>query len=112
MGKLLDYALEDGDFKAIFTQENFKTSSTLDHPEGILLESTVLSKLHGRRQDGFEILGGKSGTTSQAGQSWISLGVKNNQEYLAVVMGAEFKDYKHLNDHQIDDTIKIFENIN
>jgi D-alanyl-D-alanine carboxypeptidase (penicillin-binding protein 5/6) len=46
MAKLLDYALDNGHFRAIFTKETFNTTSTLDHPGGIVLQSTVLSKLH------------------------------------------------------------------
>ncbi len=68
MAKILDYALDNGDFRAIFTKETFLTTSTLDHPGGILLKSTVLSRLHNISQKGFQIIGGKSGTTSQAGQ--------------------------------------------
>ncbi|MDN6195032.1 MAG: hypothetical protein L0I93_00895, partial [Atopostipes suicloacalis] len=111
MAKLLDYALEDGDFRAIFTKRNFKTTATLDHPDGILLESTVLSKLSDQSQKDFEIIGGKSGTTSEAGQSWITLGVKDKEEYIAVVMGAEFSDMKNRENHQITDTLKLYEAI-
>lgn len=111
MAKLLDYALEDGDFRAIFTKKNFITTKTLDHPDGVYLESTVLSKLDPESQKGFEIIGGKSGTTREAGQSWITLAEKDGNEYIAVVMGAEFTDYDHLNHHQIKDTLKVYEEI-
>lgn len=111
MAKLLDVALEDGDFRAIFTKPTFQTSATLDHPEGILLQSTVLSKLENVSQNGFEIIGGKSGTTLKAGQSWLTLGVKDGQEYIAVAMGAPFDDMNNRNDQQIEDTIKLFETI-
>ncbi|KZE72070.1 hypothetical protein AV545_16655 [Paenibacillus jamilae] len=46
MGKLLDYALDNNDFKKRFTQETYLTTSTTDDPEGILLESTVLENRH------------------------------------------------------------------
>lgn len=111
MAKLLDYALEDGDFRAIFTKKNFITTKTLDHPDGVYLESTVLSKLAPESQRGFEIIGGKSGTTTEAGQSWITLAEKDGQEYIAVVMGAEFSDFNHLNQNQIKDTLKLYEEI-
>lgn len=111
MAKLLDYALADGDFRAIFTKKNYMTKNTLDHPEGIYLESTVLSKLDPQSQKGFEIIGGKSGTTSEAGQSWITLAVKHGHEYIGVVMGAEFTDFDQLNNNQIKDTLKLYEEI-
>lgn len=111
MALLLDYALQNGDFRAIFTKPNFTTTSTLDHPEGIRLTSTVLSKLpYGEMKD-FKIIGGKSGTTIKAGQCWAVIGTKNGKEYITVVMGAELNDISNPSYNQIDDTIKIFSEI-
>lgn len=111
MALLLDYALQNGDFRAIFTKSNFTTTSTLDHPEGVHLTSTVLSKLpHGEIKD-FEIIGGKSGTTIKAGQCWAVIGTKNGKEYITIVMGAELKDISNPSYSQIDETIKIFSEI-
>lgn len=107
MAKLLDYALENGDFRAIFTRETFQTISTLDHPGGISLQSTVLSKLHGLSQDGFTIIGGKSGTTPQAGQCWATLAIKDDVEYINIVMGSELKNISNPSNKHIEDTINI-----
>lgn len=112
MARILDYALDNGHFKAIFTKKEFKTTSTLDHPDGIILKSTVLSRLEGINQDGFEIVGGKSGTTSDAGECWTTLGIKENKEYICIVMGAPIIDIGNLNGAQIDDTINIYKSIN
>ena len=111
MAKLLDYALENGDFRAIFTKESFNTTSTLDHPEGITLTSTVLSQLDDIGQDNFHIIGGKSGSTQEAGQCWATLGIKEEKEYIVLVMGAPLKDISHPDGVQIEDTIKLYENI-
>lgn len=111
MGKLLDYALNDGNFRAIFTKPTFQTTSTLDHPDGVHLQSTVLSKLDAHSQNGFEIIGGKSGTTYEAGQCWITLGVKDDVEYIAVVMGSKFNDLSEPGTGHITDTLKLYENI-
>ena len=111
MAKLLDYALEDGNFRAIFTRPTFNTSSTVDHPNGILLESTVLSRLNGINQDGFSIIGGKSGTTFEAGQCWASLGIKDDKEYIVIVMGSPLKDLSNPDMEHRDDTIKLFKGI-
>lgn len=114
MAKLLDYALHNEQFKKIFTTETFKTTSTLDHPDGIMLESTVLSKLIGVNQEDFEIIGGKSGTTYKAGQCWATLGVKGGQEYILIVMGAPLEDISDSDADmmQLDDSIKLYERIN
>ena len=111
MALLLDYALDNGHFKAIFTKNEFNTISTLDHPSGIMLKSTVLSRLNGISQEGFEIIGGKSGTTSEAGECWATLGIKQNEEYICIVMGAPLEDISNPSGAQIDDTIEIFKRI-
>lgn len=111
MAKLLNYALEDGDFRAIFTKETFVTTATADHPDGILLRSTVLSQVNDEEQKNFKIMGGKSGTTYESGQCWATLGLVEEEEYLVIVMGAPFEDFSHLDQAQIEDTIKIYKNI-
>lgn len=83
---LIKDSLNDGDFRAIFTKRDFVTSPTADHPDGVYLESTIFSHLRKYEQNGFEILGGKSGTTDKAGLCWATLTVKNNKEYILVVM--------------------------
>lgn len=111
MAKLLDYALDDGNFRAIFTKETFQTSSTLDHPNGIRLKSTVLSRLHNFPQKDFKIIGGKSGTTHEAGQCWATLAIKNDIEYIAIVMGSELQDVSKPDNKHIEDTLKLYQDI-
>ncbi|WP_040225521.1 D-alanyl-D-alanine carboxypeptidase family protein [Bhargavaea cecembensis] len=111
MAKLLDYALGDGNFRTILTKESFQTTPTPDHPGGILLRSTVLSRLQNVQQDGFRILGGKSGTTYEAGECWATLAEKNGKEYIAVVMGAPLQDIHHPDGAQIADSLRLYGNI-
>lgn len=111
MAKLLNYALNNGHFKKIFTTERFQTTSTADHPDGILLKSTVLASLHKGKQNGFEIIGGKSGTTYEAGQCWATLGLVNGREYISIVMGAPLEDISHPDKAQMMDTIKLYTKI-
>ncbi len=111
MTKLLDYALDNGHFKAIFTKETFETTSTSDHPDGILLRSTVLTLLSTEEQSGFEIIGGKSGTTYEAGQCWATLGLIDDREYIVVVMGAPLEDISDPDKEQIADTLKLYSRI-
>lgn len=111
MDDCLDYALDNGHFKAIFTTETFQTISTIDHPDGILLRSTVLTSLNKEDQKGFEIIGGKSGTTYEAGQCWATLGLVVGHEYISIVMGAPLKDISQPDKAQIADTIKLYRNI-
>lgn len=108
---LLKDSLEDGNFRAIFTKKDFVTSKTQDHPDGVYIESTIFSHLRKYEQNGFEIIGGKSGTTDDAGLCWATLAVKNNKEYILVVMGVPYDDINNLNDGQIEETLRIYENI-
>lgn len=111
MGKLLDYALNNEHFKAIFTKETFLTTSTTHHPDGILLKSTVLTSLNKDEQNGFEIIGGKSGTMDEAGQCWVTLGLVDGREYISIVMGAPLEDISHPDNKQIADTLKLYTKI-
>ena len=111
MAILLDYALENGHFKAIFTTDSYETTKTLDHPNGITLKSTVLSKLDETNQDGFTIIGGKSGTTYEAGQCWATLGIKDDYEYIVIAMGVPLNDISNPDLKQRDDTIKLYSRI-
>lgn len=111
MARLLEYALDNSHFKEIFTTETFQTTSTLDHPNGILLKSTVLTALYEDDEKGFKIIGGKSGTTDEAGQCWATLGLVGGREYISIVMGAPLGDISQPDKAQIEDTIRLFKKI-
>lgn len=76
-----------------------------------MLKSTVLSRLDEVNQKGFEIIGGKSGTTYEAGECWATLGVKEGREYISIVMGAPLKDISNPDRAQIADSIKLYKQI-
>ena len=108
---LIKDSLNDGNFRAIFTKRDFVTRPTPDHPDGLYLESTIFSHLKKYKQNGFEINGGKSGTTDDAGLCWATLAEKDGKEYILVVMGVPYDDINNLNDGHIEETLRIYENI-
>lgn len=108
VAKLLLIALKNPDFRTIFTTHSFESSNTAHNPEGVLMYNTVLHSLKEEDQVGFEIIGGKSGTTYDAGLSWATLARKNNKEYLVIVMGVPFS-FTQINNGQKLDTLKILE---
>ena len=108
---LIKDSLEDGNFRAIFTKKDFVTRPTFDHPDGVYIESTVFSHLKKYNQNGFEIIGGKSGTTDKAGLCWATLAEKNGKEYILVFMGVPYDDIDNLNDGHIEETLRIYESI-
>ncbi len=101
--KLFEYALANQDFYQIFTT---KIIDLLINDQKITLESTVLSKLEPTISD-FAILGGKSGTTAEAGLCWATLVEKNEHKLLILTLGAKFDDWNNLPDYQKQDLIKI-----
>ena len=111
IGILLKNCLKDGNFRAIFTRENYTSTRTQVHPNGVYMNSTVLGKAKNYRQNGFKIIGGKSGTTYKAGLCWATLVEKKGKEYIVVVMGIPFDDIKNTGDGQITETIKAAEEI-
>lgn len=110
LAMLLKYALENGHFRAIFTKTKYHSTSTNNHPDGIDIKSTVLTKAGRYDQKGFKIIGGKSGTTYEAGNCWASLVEKNGKEYICVVLGSPIENLGKDEGH-IFDTLKLMEKI-
>lgn len=103
--KLLEYALSNKDFRDISSTKSYQSSSTNHHPDGILLQSTVLNLVVDNSEENYEIIGGKSGTTKKAGQCWATYGIINNELYIAITFNAPFDD----NFSHVSDTNKLYE---
>lgn len=104
---LLAEALKNEDFRAIFTRQEYRSTPTIDHPKGLYMKSTVFNKLEEYSYSGFEIIGGKSGTTEKAGLCWATLVVKNKKEYIIVTMDADEGNPDSKKDGQVLDTLEI-----
>lgn len=108
---MLKECLKNRDFYSVFSSPNYVSTHTLDHPDGLYIESTVFKKLYNFNSGNFRIIGGKSGTTSMAGLCWATLAVKDGKEYIVVVMGTPFENISNPGDGHIIDTLKILERI-
>lgn len=108
---LIKASLEDGNFRAIFTKKEFVSSPTNEHPDGLHIVSTIFSHLKDYDENGFEIIGGKSGTTDNAGLCWATLAKKDGKEYIVVVMGVAFTNIDDLPDGHIRETLSYLEKI-
>lgn len=101
---LLRYALENPEFKRIFTRDSYYTE-TQYNPYGIVLNSTMFSFV----EDGyypFELLGGKTGYTQEAGLCLASAAEINEKEYILVTAGA---DGSHMTDpYHIEDAMTVY----
>lgn len=92
---LLAYALGNEEFRKVFTTSRYTTSPTDIHPDGITFTSSMFQSLDSASIPGGEILGGKTGYTSEAGLCLASLALINGREYILVTAGAA-------GDHQTD----------
>ena len=111
MANIFKEALTFDKFKEVLSTASIKSSSTVNHPEGLLMESTLFKELPKYPQNGFKIIGGKSGTTYDAGVCLVSLAEKNDKEIITVVMGYPFELITDPGDGHIVETIDILENL-
>jgi D-alanyl-D-alanine carboxypeptidase (penicillin-binding protein 5/6) len=87
IAKLLLHALRNERFAEIFTTEEYATAPTALHEAGMVLTSSVFSRIRTASFDGGRILGGKTGWTGEAGQCLASLAEKNGNRYIFVSTG-------------------------
>ncbi|WP_074017402.1 D-alanyl-D-alanine carboxypeptidase family protein [Anaeromassilibacillus senegalensis] len=87
MTTLLYTALQNPDFRAIFTSERRSTRETATHP-GITFYSTLFQDLESPAFPDGQLLGGKTGYTEEAGLCLASLAEKNGREYILITMDA------------------------
>ena len=93
MAIILDTALKNEVCKKILSTYQYTTAVTPQHPEGILLSSTLFTYMYGTEPETATILGGKTGYVNASGYCIASYG-KNNQnsnEYIIVTLNNSAK---------------------
>lgn len=96
---ILKYALNNEEFKEIFTTKKYVTSN-----KRMTFESTLYSMSKRNKLDTEYILGSKSGYTYDAGLCLASIAEYNGEVYLLVTAGADYKSkkpYHILDSHEI-----------
>lgn len=88
MAMILEYAMQNELCRKILSTYQYTTSKTKEHPKGILLESTMFSRMYGDEVEGVMIEGGKTGYTDEAENCLASFAVKDGHEYVAVTAGS------------------------
>lgn len=109
--RILSYALKNNKFKEIFSEQQYTTSKSYYHPEGLELESIILSKIIKLEDDEFKFIGAKSGYTYEAGRNLASLAIKNNQEYITIVIGAYPEANQLDTDNHMLDTAEVLKKV-
>lgn len=103
MAVIMDCAMNNELCRKILSAEEYTTTSTVQHPEGLLLKSTMFERVSKDGIDGVDIVGGKTGYTVQSGHCLASLAVKNGKTYIAVIGGGTSRYTP------VYDTLKFFE---
>ncbi len=91
MAMLLEYAIQNETFYNIITAHDYTCEPTEYHPDGLYLNSTLFSQLSTDvMSNGTVIMGGKTGTTNQAGYCLASFADYNGQLYILVTALGRF----------------------
>jgi len=105
IAKLLQYALDIPEFRAIFTTEEYK----LERPNSFTdtLRSTLFHFAPTMTFSGGEILGGRTGFTNEAGRTLASLATDGVDEFILITFGAKDEIDNQIN--HILDALMIYE---
>ncbi len=87
MAVLLREAMKNPLCRQVLTTYQYTTAATEQHPEGILLSSTLFERMYGTEPEGATVIGGKTGYTSEAGHTMASYAVGDDgHDYIFVSM--------------------------
>lgn len=95
---LLNYAINNSEFKKIFTAKEYRVEGT-----SLNLKSTL--SLYGSNLDVSSISGSKSGFTDGAGVCLASIATINDVDYLLIVLGANSNNKSNA----VRDTVNVYE---
>lgn len=89
MAVMINAAMENELCRKILSTYQYTTSVTPQHPEGILLTSTLFSHMYGSEPETATIVGGKTGFVNESGYCIASFGEGklSGKEYIAVTLG-------------------------
>jgi len=87
--RIMDYALENPQFKALFTAKNYTVPAT-DKSDSRYIQTTnyMMSKEYTSKYFDARVTGGKTGATDQAGRCLVLTAEAGGMNLLGIVMGA------------------------
>ena len=90
MALIFEYAMKIDGCREILSTYKYTTALTDKHPDGILLTSTMFSRMKGDESGVAEIIAGKTGYTNEGLHCLVSLGKRNGtgKEYVLVTAHA------------------------
>ena len=91
--KMFEAALNNDTFYQIITSDTYTCAPNSYHPEGLTMYGTMFSYLGNPLMDnGALILGGKTGTTDEAGYCLVSFGRYRDEEYILVTALGQYSE--------------------
>ncbi len=90
MAVIMRVAMENPHCRQVLSTYQYTTSVTPQHPEGILLTSTLFSRMYGTEPDGATVIAGKTGYTTEAGHTVVSFaeGLDGHDYILVTLKGS------------------------
>ena len=88
MAVIIRAAMQNELCRKVLSTYQYTTAKTPQSPDGIALTSTLFSYMYGTEPEGADILGGKTGFTSEAGYCIATFGeTDGGKEYVCVTLG-------------------------
>lgn len=103
---LLSKALQDQNFKTVFTTQTHRTQSDAYNPNGLIFTSTLTNSLTQFGLNNPYILGAKTGYTPEAGLCMASLGKVGQSEY--VLISARAKGDHETDPYHVLDALNVY----
>jgi D-alanyl-D-alanine carboxypeptidase (penicillin-binding protein 5/6) len=104
--------MRDERFARILSTQEYTTSPTNKHKDGLEMKSTFYQQGEiTLKDDSGQIIGGKTGYTGEAGQCLASYMEKNGERFILVTAAAKPKDF-HKQALHIDDMLTVFGALN
>ena len=102
---IMEYAMEIPMLAEILSTYQYTTAATAQHPEGLLLTSTMFSRMRGDEAGNCEVIAGKTGYTPEAGQCLVSVAKTSEGEQFVLVTAHASGKYA-----PIYDAIDVYKN--
>lgn len=91
MAMIMEYAMSNEMCAQILSTYQYTTNKTPQNPEGLLLTSTMFSRMYGNEVDTVTIKAGKTGYVGEAGSCLVSYAERGDDKYIAVSAKASGK---------------------
>lgn len=108
IAKIFEYAMNIPMLAEILSTYKYTTTPTDKHPEGLLLVSTIFSRMYGDEPEVAEVIAGKTGFTNEAANCLVSCAVTPNGDRYILATGKALSTAAEGQYGAVFDAIKIY----